>query len=102
MRILVITVLVKYPLIESLYLSSNSYVVETDDTGQVDPRDVSKCFMEFKTVTEVDGRKITNMIAYFVPEEQLDQILNDDGKSRFFKTFGRYGTFKSFNLFGEN
>lgn len=107
MKILVLTALVKYKNNDDIsFLTSNSYIIETNEHGQANAREVGKCFMEFKDGLEESGLEIMSVTAYIVPEEQLDQVLNSEGKANLLSSFnkdGKKGKFSPFlNIFGRN
>jgi hypothetical protein len=56
---------VKYPSGDSYYLSANSYLLDGID-------ELEKSIEDFRNNVEVDGFRIVNMMAYQVPESQIE------------------------------
>lgn len=73
-HIVILTALVKYPSSDTTYLSSNSYAIE-----QVEAKPLSDIIDKFKEEIETDGFKILNMLAYVVPNEQVEEIIASSG-----------------------
>ena len=66
-QIIILIASVKYPSSENFYLTADSYLLENNNQDEL-----KNNVDAFKIRIEVDGFKITNMLVYIVPKEQIE------------------------------
>ena len=67
-HLIILSAQVKYPSGDYAYLTANSYVLEKQDANLLEA-----IANDFRTNIETDGFKITNLLVYIVPQEQITE-----------------------------